>query len=438
MSKRNIEPGWHEPVQDVASDEWEEELNALHETVNRVVDGTETPIKVHTVEIPNGREGLPLDADGEVRSNTLNDRADDTAPANDGSETPAIMRVFSTGAGFVKDNAAASAATAAAAAGIGWLIWNSRNTPGPAPALGGVGQNIKDAASDVADQAKSGGSSLVDKVKDAGGSALDKVKDAGGSAVDKVKDVSGHAVESVKEASGHAVEGAKSMTTGVLENVKSAGTNAVQSASTAVSSAAHTATSAVGDAAAKVTTTGKEQVKRVGTAALDVAKSSPIELALTILSAAWLIRSSRPEPSADSEPGKLSQLTDQAKSGGGATWKVVEGMVQKNPLVAGAIALTIGAIVGLLIPESNVENRVMGPKHDELMDKAKDAAHEFTEDLAGKVKAVATEAVNTVKEEAKNQGLVANNDAAEQKPANAEGEIPLDSAEADKSPANAI
>ncbi|MEO7715564.1 MAG: hypothetical protein ABIY70_05145 [Capsulimonas sp.] len=426
MSKRN-EPGWHEPVQDVAGDEWEEELNALHETVVRVVDGTETPISAHIHPIADGREGMPLNADDEVRSNTLNQPSDDSKPAADQSEPPAIMRVFSKGAEFVKDNAAASAATAAAA-GIGWLIWNSRNTPGPAPALDGVGQSIKDAAGDAADQAKSAGSSLVDKVKDAGGSVVDKVKDAGGSAVDKVKDVSGHAVDSVKEAGGHAVESAKSMTTGVLENVKSAGSSAAQSASTAVSGAAQ-----------KVTSTGKEQAKRVGTAALGVAKSNPIELALTILSAAWLIRSSRPEASVDSEPGKLGQLTDQAKAGGGETWKVIEGMVQKNPLVAGAIALTIGAIVGLLIPESNVENRVMGPKHDELRDKAMGAAQEFTEDLAGKVKAVATEAVNTVKEEAKNQGLVPGGDAGEQPaPAPDAGSIPTDNPAADESPANAI
>lgn len=418
MSKRN-EPGWHEPVQAVAGDEWEEELNALHETVVRVVDGTETPISAHVHPIPDGREGTPLNADDEVRSNTLNQSSDDSKPAADQSEPPAIMRVFSKGAGFVKDNAAASAATAAAA-GIGWLIWNSRNTPGPAPALDGVGQSIKDAAGDAADQAKSAGSSLVDKVKDAGGSAVDKVKDVGG-----------HAVDSVKEAGGHAVESAKSMTAGVLENVKSAGSSAAQSASTAVSGAAQ-----------KVTSTGKEQAMRVGTAALGVAKSNPIELALTILSATWLIRSTRPEASVDSEPGKLGHLTDQAKAGGGETWKVIEGMVQKNPLVAGAIALTIGAIVGLLIPESSVENRVMGPKHDELMDKAMGAAQEFTEDLAGKVKAVATEAVNTVKEEAKNQGLVPGGEQTADNPQPAPAPtvtgIPVDDPAADQSPANAI
>ncbi|BDI33252.1 hypothetical protein CCAX7_53030 [Capsulimonas corticalis] len=413
MSKRNIEPGWHEPVQHTTSDEWEEELNALHETVVRVVDGSETPISPHVNEIPNGRDGVPLDADDEVRSSTRNRPAGDDAPAADESEPPAIMRAFNSGAGFVKDNAAVAAATAAA--GIGWLIWNSRSTPGPAP-IPDVSKAIKDTAS----------------------SAVDKVKDAGGSAVG-----------SIKEVGGNAVEGAKSMTSGVLESVKSAGSNVAHTASSAVTNVAHTAssavtnaaqsaTSAVTDAAQKVGSTGKDQAKRVGTAALGVAKSSPIELALTILSAAWLYRSARPERSADSEPGKLGQLTDQAKSGSLTAIQAIEGMVQKNPLVAGGIALVIGAIVGLLIPESNVENRVMGQKHDELMDKAMDAAHEFTEDLTSKVKAVATEAVNTVKEEAKNQGLVAGGDNAEQTAPNNSGEIPADSPDADQSPANAI
>ena len=423
MSKRN-EPGWHEPVQDVVSDEWEEELNALHETVVRVVEGTETPISPHVHPIPDGREGTTLDADNEVRSNTLNQisgdnasaddqskSSDDSAPAADQSEPPAIMRAFSTGAHFVKDNVLVTGA--AAAAGIGWLIWNSRTTPGPAPALDSVGKSIKDAAGDVAEQAKSAGSSIVEKVKDAGGSAVDSVKEVGE----------------------NAVEGAKSMTSGVLESVKSAGSNAAHTASSAVTNAAHTATSAVTDAAQKVGSTGKDQAKRVGTAALGVAKSSPIELALTILSAAWLYRSARPAP--DSEPGKISQIADQAKTGSRTALDAIEGMVQKNPLVAGGIFLVIGAIVGLLIPESSVENRVMGPKHDELMDKAMGAAQEFTEDITGKVIAVATEAVNTVKEEAKNQGLVPAADAVEQ-PASPDAGIPADNPEADQSPANAI
>lgn len=402
MSKRNIEPGWHEPVQDVASDEWEEELNALHETVIRVVEGSETPIEVHTVKIPNSQEGMPLETGGEVRSNTLNQTnpdTSDTAPAGD-AETPAIMRAFNAGTGFVKDNAVAAAATAAA--GIGWLIWNARATPGPAPAPGASDKSLKDTASD---------------------------------AVDKVKDAGGNAVNTIKEAGGNAVEGAKSMTSGVLESVKSAGGNAAHTASTAVAGAAQAATTAVSGAAQKVGSTSKEQAKRVGSAALGVAKASPIELAVTILSAVWLYRSARPEPSPSSEPSKLDQLSDQAKTGSRTALQAIESAVQRNPLATGAIALTIGAIVGLLLPESGVENRVMGPKHDELLEKAKGAAQEFTEDITDKVIAVATEAVHSVAEEAKHQGLVPG---APEQPASGAGDIPADSDEADKSPANAI
>ena len=167
MSKRNIEPGWHEPVQDVVTDEWEEELNALHETVARVVDGSETPIDVHTVTIPNSQEGMPLETDGEVRSNTLNQSNDadtsDTTPAG-AAEPPAIMRAFNASTGFVKDNAVAAAATAAA--GIGWLIWNARATPGPAPVPETNNKSIKDTASDA-----------VEKVKDAGGNAVNSIKE---------------------------------------------------------------------------------------------------------------------------------------------------------------------------------------------------------------------------------------------------------------------
>lgn len=420
MSNRNIEPGWHEPVQDTSSDEWEEELNALHETVIRVVDGTETPISVHAISIPDGRDGTPLNADDEVRSNTLNQSSADSSPAaesnapagahapvtgdnalaSDESEPPAIMRAFSASAGFVKDNAVAAAATAAA--GIGWLIWNARTTPGPAPAPETSDRSIIDKAGDI-----------VDKVKDRSSDVLDQAKETGGNVIDSAKAATSGVVESVK-----------STTSGVIDGVKSTGSSAVQSVS-----------SAVGGAAQKVGSVGKDGAKRVGSAALGVAKASPIELAVTILSAAWLYRSTRPEPSASDEPSKLDQMTDQAKTGSRTALQAIEGAVQRNPLAAGAIALTIGAIIGLLFPESSIENRVMGPKHDELMDKAMGAAQEFTEDITGKVMAVATEAVNTVKEEAKHQGLVPGGDA---QPASGVGDIPADSEEADKSPANAI
>lgn len=50
-------------------------------------------------------------------------------------------------------------------------------------------------------------------------------------------------------------------------------------------------------------------------------------------------------------------------------------LLQRNPLVMGAVAATLGIAVGLAIPETERENRLMGETRDNLADKAKDAAH---------------------------------------------------------------
>jgi hypothetical protein len=57
-------------------------------------------------------------------------------------------------------------------------------------------------------------------------------------------------------------------------------------------------------------------------------------------------------------------------------------MVRENPLAAGAIALACGAAVGLAVPASRAENRLMGSSRDALVSKAQTA----TRDAIGRVK----------------------------------------------------
>ncbi len=66
-----------------------------------------------------------------------------------------------------------------------------------------------------------------------------------------------------------------------------------------------------------------------------------------------------------------------------------------------ALALGIGATVGLLTPDTETENRVMGETRDRLADKAQQGAQE----LAAKVQAVTEESLGTLKQEARHQGL---------------------------------
>jgi multidrug efflux pump subunit AcrB len=76
-------------------------------------------------------------------------------------------------------------------------------------------------------------------------------------------------------------------------------------------------------------------------------------------------------------------------------------MLQENPLTVGALAVGVGAVVGLAIPESEKEHEVMGEARDNLVETAQEKAQETQE----KVQRVAEEAQSAAKDEAENQGL---------------------------------
>lgn len=78
-----------------------------------------------------------------------------------------------------------------------------------------------------------------------------------------------------------------------------------------------------------------------------------------------------------------------------------EHSLQENPLAVGAVALALGAAVGLALPSTRVENRLMGEAHENLVQVAEEAAR----DTIVKVKEVAGEAGRAARREAEFQGL---------------------------------
>jgi hypothetical protein len=64
--------------------------------------------------------------------------------------------------------------------------------------------------------------------------------------------------------------------------------------------------------------------------------------------------------------------------------------------------LAAGAIVGLSLPTTRVENEYLGEARDRLVGQAKSAAHEAAE----KVQRVTSEAGRTLKDAAQKEGLV--------------------------------
>lgn len=71
--------------------------------------------------------------------------------------------------------------------------------------------------------------------------------------------------------------------------------------------------------------------------------------------------------------------------------------IEESPLAVGAVALALGAAVGLSIPSSRYEGELLGEYRQELLDKAQTAAS----GLVDRVKEVASEAQKTISEEVK-------------------------------------
>jgi len=76
-------------------------------------------------------------------------------------------------------------------------------------------------------------------------------------------------------------------------------------------------------------------------------------------------------------------------------------MLRENPLTVGALAVGVGAAVGLAVPQTGQEHEVMGEARDTLVEKAQEKVDEAQQ----KVQRVAEEAQSAAQGEAENQGL---------------------------------
>lgn len=98
---------------------------------------------------------------------------------------------------------------------------------------------------------------------------------------------------------------------------------------------------------------------------------------------------------------QVEYLSDQARYQARRAKGQFDTMLDENPLAVGAAALALGMVVGLSVPETRYENRMMGPMRDNLVDKAQQVA----EDTMQKVERVAEEAGRTIQDEADRQNL---------------------------------
>jgi ElaB/YqjD/DUF883 family membrane-anchored ribosome-binding protein len=71
----------------------------------------------------------------------------------------------------------------------------------------------------------------------------------------------------------------------------------------------------------------------------------------------------------------------------------LDGWVRDNPLAAGAIAVGVGAAIGLAMPRTDLEDRAMGETCDQAWAKARDVAANLKDNVTNRVQAVAEDVV---------------------------------------------
>jgi len=85
----------------------------------------------------------------------------------------------------------------------------------------------------------------------------------------------------------------------------------------------------------------------------------------------------------------------KVRSAASSATSTVDDLVHENPLAAGAIAVAVGAAIGLAVRSTRYEDRAMGSTRDQALAKAKNAASNLTQNVTDKV---ATYAENVIDE----------------------------------------
>lgn len=96
------------------------------------------------------------------------------------------------------------------------------------------------------------------------------------------------------------------------------------------------------------------------------------------------------------EVGSIAQhQVDRARTG-------FEHMLEEQPLVLGAVALALGAVLGATLPTTRIENRYLGPTRDDLQDRV----GEYARDQWERAKSVVSTAGSAAVEQAEKEGIM--------------------------------
>ncbi|HEX8949936.1 MAG TPA: DUF3618 domain-containing protein [Dissulfurispiraceae bacterium] len=100
--------------------------------------------------------------------------------------------------------------------------------------------------------------------------------------------------------------------------------------------------------------------------------------------------------------GKAEDISGMARERAQQAQGWFQDMLENRPLMAGALVLAIGALVGFSLPETSKEEEFMGEARDTLVGKAKEVAQETMQ----KAQRVAEKVQHTAKEEAQKEGVL--------------------------------
>ena len=89
-----------------------------------------------------------------------------------------------------------------------------------------------------------------------------------------------------------------------------------------------------------------------------------------------------------------STASVKARDGWQTASTSVDDWVHEYPLAAGAIAVAVGAAIGLSAPSTEFENRTMGERRDQALERARVAARDIKENVAQKVQDVTESAID--------------------------------------------
>jgi hypothetical protein len=108
---------------------------------------------------------------------------------------------------------------------------------------------------------------------------------------------------------------------------------------------------------------------------------------------------------ADDVRDRASQVTNRARRQAARAQSSLERTWNENPLLIGAASALVGALVGVAVPETDVENEWMGEYRDDMVEGVQQTVREKVEDVQQTVREkvedvqhAATDAANQVKE----------------------------------------